>query len=118
MRVGGKMRPWTRLCGALALASLSIVLAAFAQAANLYITQRGIRFSQTDVTVKVGDRIQYQNEDDVTHNLMVTGPDGDPENQGLQKPGATVSKTFTSEGTFEVRCAIHPRMKMIVTVTR
>ena len=103
------------------LAGAFVSLAASAVAASLQpvvreIAQRAIRFSQPSMIVKVGDVVKYKNEDDVTHNLMVIGSDDMPLDQGLQPPGAIVTHKFTQAGTFEVRCAIHPKMKMNVTV--
>jgi plastocyanin len=97
---------------------LLVPIGAFGESAYVDIAQRGIRFSQTELTVHVGETVRYHNQDDVTHNLMVLGPDGDPEDEGLQPRGATVTKTFDEAGFFQVRCAIHPRMKMTVTVTK
>jgi plastocyanin len=97
---------------------LLIPIGALAESAYVDIAQRGIRFSQTELTVHVGETVRYHNQDDVTHNLMVLGDDGDPEDEGLQPRGATVTKTFNQAGFFEVRCAIHPRMKMTVTVVK
>jgi plastocyanin len=91
---------------------------ALADGAIFDIAQRGIRFSQTSLDLKPGDTVRYHNQDDVTHNLMVLGEDGEPQDEGLQRPGATVTKTFGQTGTFEVRCAIHPKMKMTVKVGR
>jgi plastocyanin len=103
------------------LASTFVSLAASAVAASLQpvvreIAQHAIRFSQPNLIVKAGDIIKYKNDDDVTHNLMVIGADDMPLDQGLQPPGAVVTHKFGQAGTFEVRCAIHPKMKMNVTV--
>jgi plastocyanin len=35
-----------------------------------------------------------------------------------QAPGATSTVPFPKEGTAEVRCSIHPKMKLIVTVKK
>ena len=96
----------------------SAMLVVSAHAADLDIKQRAIRFNPSAASVKSGDTIRFHNEDDVTHNLMVTGWDGEPQDQGLQKPGTVTSVKFTEQGTFEVRCAIHPWMKMTVTVSK
>jgi plastocyanin len=104
------------ICGlSLTLATTAVVAAL--QPGMLDIAQRAIRFSQPMATVKAGETIRYHNQDDVTHNLMVIGADDIPQDQGLQPPGAVVTHKFTEAGTFEVRCAIHPKMKMTVTVT-
>ena len=93
------------------------VLILRASATDTDIDQRAIRFSMQSVSIRAGDVLRFHNKDDVTHNLMVIDSDDDPEDQGLQKPGVVVTKKFDQAGTFEVRCAIHPRMKMTVTVT-
>jgi plastocyanin len=91
-------------------------LPASALAADVDVDQQGIRFSQPEITLKVGDTLHFHNHDDVTHNIMIIDSDDDAEDQGMQKPGHVISKQFTEEGTFEARCAIHPKMKMIITV--
>lgn len=101
----------------LATAILGItLLVAAAKAAETDIDQRGIRFSRADIAVKVGDTLHFHNHDDVTHNIMVIDADDEPEDEGLQKPGEIINATFDEAGTFQVRCAIHPKMKMTVTV--
>jgi len=99
-------------------AVLIIVGASRAWAADVDVDQQGIRFSQPSVTLKVGDTMHFHNHDDVTHNIMVIDSDDEPEDQGLQKPGVVIHKQFTDAGTFQVRCAIHPKMKMTVTVEK
>ena len=88
----------------------------FARADETPIDQVGQKFSQSTVSIKVGDTVAFHNQDDVTHNINVTSPSGSPEDQGLQKPGETISKKFDAPGKYEIRCAIHPRMKMSVEV--
>lgn len=96
--------------------ALAATLALRASAADTDVDQRGIRFSVSSLTLKVGDVVRFHNQDDVTHNIMVIDSDDDPEDQGLQKPGVVITKKFDQAGTFEVRCAIHPKMKMTITV--
>lgn len=105
------------LCAALIVA-MTAFLALCARAADFELQQRAIHFSQSDLTIRAGDSVFFRNVDDVIHNLMVSAPDSDPEDKGLQSPGKTVMIKFMQAGTFEVRCAIHPRMKMTVTVTK
>ena len=89
-----------------------------ALAAEVNVDQQGIRFSQPEITLKAGDTLNFHNHDDVTHNIMIIDSDDDAEDQGMQKPGQVISKQFNEEGTFEARCAIHPKMKMIITVVK
>ena len=69
------------------------------------------------MTVSKGDRVNFDNQDDVIHNIHVFGPGPDEEEDlGLQKPGAPLSYKFDKNGLFLVRCNIHPSIKMSVTV--
>src|SRR4051812_23529492 len=92
------------------------VCALSASALETNIDQRGLRFSQTSVTLAVGDTLRFHNSDDVIHNIMVINSDDIPQDQGLQKPGEVIAAKFEEAGTFQVRCAIHPKMKMRVSV--
>ena len=42
--------------------------------------------------------------------------DDDVEDKGLQKPGQDIKANFAKAGKYKVRCSIHPKMKMTVTV--
>ena len=59
----------------------------------------------------------FQNDDDVTHNVFSTSK-GNEFDIRVQRPGGSTSVTFLQEGTVEVQCAIHPKMKMLITVIR
>ena len=102
------------------LASLTIVivagLSAGALAANLSITQKGRLFSSESVTIKKGDSITFVNDDTVPHNIVSTSK-GNEFNLGSQPPGASTDVTFKEPGDAQIICAIHPRMKMVVTIT-
>jgi plastocyanin len=91
-------------------------LASQARAADFEVDQVNQKFSKPQMTLAVGDSLHFKNGDDVTHNINVTPDGGDPEDQGLQKPGQTIGYTFGKAGDYDVRCSIHPRMKMAVTV--
>jgi plastocyanin len=101
------------------LIAAGLLLAAIAPcvwAADADVTQKGQRFSQTSINLGVGDTMHFHNEDDVTHNINIIDSDGVPDDQGLQKPGEVINHKFDKVGTFEARCAIHPRMKMTIAV--
>jgi plastocyanin len=95
---------------------LAVLAPLAVRAAITEIDQLGIRFAIESITVKVGDTIRYHNRDDVTHNLHILDQAGGDEDQGLQKSQVVVEKKFDTTGSFVVRCAIHPRMKMTVKV--
>ena len=81
------------------------------------IMQKGRAFSEADVTVKKGDALLFVNDDTVTHNIMSTSA-GNEFNLGSMAPGVSTPVTFNDEGQIMVICAIHPRMKMTVNVTK
>ena len=105
-----------KLIAAAAIAAVALIITVPLRAAITTIDQQGQKFSVSSVTVAVGDVIQYQNHDDVTHNIMVIDEQGDATDQGLQKPGEIIAPEFDHPGTYQVRCSIHPRMKMTVVV--
>ena len=105
-----KFRLFSVLLGALALGTLTVWAATVC-----VINQKGKQFSQTDVTVKVGDTLQFVNDDDVAHNVFCADP-GLTVNK-FAKPGDKTEIVTSQAGTYEVRCAIHPQMKITVHVT-
>jgi plastocyanin len=100
-----------------AVAALVALTAPRAGAAEVTVGQKGKAFSKTEVTIKVGDTIVFENDDDVTHNVFCKA-EGCQFNTKGQAPAAKFSQKFEKEGTFEVRCAIHPKMKLTVHVTK
>jgi plastocyanin len=95
------------------LASVALV-AAEAHAADHAISQKGKAFSAETLKVKAGDNVDFNNDDDVAHNVLVKGPDGHGQNSGSQKPGTIFQMKAAEKGEYEVRCGIHPKMKMTV----
>jgi plastocyanin len=79
------------------------------------VTQKGKSFSVTQLKVKVGDVVEFKNDDDVSHNVFSVSKI-QPFNTKMQTPGSEAAVTFTNEGTVEVRCAIHPGMKLQIQV--
>lgn len=98
---------------------LTAVLAVgVALAAQTYdIGQKGKVFSQASITVKVGEGVRFINDDVVTHNVFATG-EKFSFNLRKQAPGAATVVHFPREGKYECRCAIHPNMKLEVTVVK
>jgi plastocyanin len=102
--------------------SLTVVLAlAFATgsgiafAAQHSIMQKGKVFSESAVAVKKGDTVVFVNDDNIAHNILSTTP-GHEFNLGAVAPGDSAQITFDKSGEIAVQCAIHPRMKLTVTV--
>lgn len=94
-------------------AALAVVLA---EDTHL-IKQEDRSFSQTEITVKPGDKLVFTNSDAVTHNVFSKSPANSFDIR-VQKPGEASTVVFNQEGDTEVRCAIHPRMKILVHVQK
>jgi len=80
------------------------------------ISEKGKVFSQSEITIKVGDTLVFLNDDNVAHNVMSTDPNNSF-NLGLLPPGSSTPVSFNAAGEITILCAIHPSMKMTVNVT-
>jgi plastocyanin len=95
---------------------LALALAGGAAAEDHVIAQRDKAFSQDRITLRAGDRIVFKNEDSVSHNVFSRSAGAQFEVRA-QLPGQESPVTFANPGEAEVRCAIHPAMRLHVTVT-
>jgi len=79
--------------------------------------QRNVMFSQSNVTLHVGDSIRFTNDDTVPHNISVRSQDvDDTEDLGIQEPHKSMVYRFKTPGVFFVVCSIHPKMNLRVVV--
>ena len=106
-------RPIAVTVAALMLTAVGTLVGA---APQYSISQKGREFHPGDVTIKRGESIQIVNDDaDLLHHAYV-----DSEkftfDSGDQKPGSVTPVTFPVAGDFDVLCAIHPKMRLVVHV--
>jgi plastocyanin len=94
---------------------LAFAWARSAPAEEHVIVQKDRDFSQVEITIKRGDSIVFKNADEVTHNVFSASP-GLEFDIRRQAPGGASTVPFEKPGTAEVRCSIHPKMKLMVTV--
>lgn len=99
------------------LVFLMLVHASIGMAKNHLITQKDKQFSQSEITIAPGDSIVFKNDDDTAHNVF-TASDGLKFNLGIQKGGTEASHQFIAAGEGEIRCAIHPKMKLKISVKK
>lgn len=83
----------------------------FAQNTNT-IVQKGRRFLPAEITIRKGESITVTNDDEFIHQVYSEGLFDTEE----KRPGQNVVQSFSRSGTFEVRCHIHPKMKLVVRV--
>jgi len=80
------------------------------------ISQKGREFHPGQIAIKRGDTIQIVNDDgDLLHHAYIDAKDF-AFDSGDQQPGSRTDITFPVAGTFDVLCAIHPKMKLQVKV--
>jgi plastocyanin len=89
--------------------------ATVAYAANHTVIQKDKKFAEAEITVSKGDSVFFKNDDAITHNVFSMTP-GMSFDLKTQKPGEASEIKFAKAGRAEVKCAIHPQMKMFVTV--
>ncbi len=78
------------------------------------VSMKGMSFSPSNLTVKVGDTVTWNNDDNTTHT--VTSED-DKFDSGTLSKGKTFSFTFTEAGTYSYKCELHSQMRGTITVT-
>jgi plastocyanin len=106
-----------RIPATLALSLVPVALCALAAgaAAPHRVVQQKRAFQPRAIEIARGDTLVFANEDDFLHHVYVKSPAfsfDSPE----QEPGQSYAVQFTEAGTFEVLCAIHPKMRLAVTV--
>jgi len=79
------------------------------------IVQKGRTFRPAEVSINRGESLTFTNNDEFIHQIYVQAP-GFAFDSDERNPGQDITETFTAPGTFEVRCHIHPKMKLVVHV--
>lgn len=80
------------------------------------VEQKGRMFQPGALEIAKGGSIRIVNNDgDLLHHAYVESA-GFKFDSGEQEPGAHVDIVFTQSGQFDVLCAIHPKMRLVVTV--
>ena len=78
---------------------------------------KNFAFAPVALTVTVGAKVTWTNEDADAHTVTSQGSGG-PLNSAAMNTGDTFSYTFTTPGTYRYLCTIHPFMTATVTVTQ
>jgi plastocyanin len=80
------------------------------------ISQKGREFHPDEITIKRGETIQIVNDDgDLIHHAYIDSPKFSFDS-GDQQPGSKTDIMFATAGDYNVLCAIHPKMKLVVHV--
>jgi len=101
---------------AIALAVVTAIGVSTVWAADtIVVSQRDRKFTPDHLTLERGSIARIVNDDRVTHHVYVDAP-GMSFDSGEQPIGTTVDLRFDRVGSYEVLCAIHPTMRLRVTV--
>lgn len=79
------------------------------------VAQKGKAFTTATLNIKVGDKVAFRNEDPFAHNVF-TLSDPMQFDLGTYPQGQAKIVTFDKAGRYEIECAIHPEMKMVINV--
>ena len=77
------------------------------------VTIQNFTFSPSTITVKVGDKVTWTNQDSIQHSATA---DDNSWDTGLLSQGKSGTVTFNKAGTFSYHCSIHPNMHGTVIV--
>lgn len=102
------------IAAGLALATACAVASQAGEAAPPTVGQRDRSFSTEALDLRAGAVVRFVNDDAVAHNIVVRDPAGATQASPLQRPGEHTDIAFPLAGEHEVRCALHPRMRMTV----
>ncbi len=108
-----------RLAAAAVIAAVALIGAGTlvgAAGAKYAVSQKGREFHPGEMTIKRGEVVTIMNDDaDLRHHAYIDAPNFKFDS-GDQEPGSKTDITFSVAGTFDVLCAIHPKMKLTVHV--
>ncbi|MBI6546012.1 MAG: methylamine utilization protein [Cyanobacteria bacterium NC_groundwater_1444_Ag_S-0.65um_54_12] len=95
--------------------SLIVPLAAQADMEPVKIVQKNLKFIPGTITVEKGTEVSFPNEDQLFHSVFSESP-GNTFDLGSYPRGVTKSVKLEKAGAVEVKCHLHPKMKMIINV--
>lgn len=74
-------------------------------------------YAPVSITVKVGTKVTWTNQDSVRHDVVDDNNDSNGPSSNLLAKDESYSFTFTKAGTYKYHCTPHPYMKGTVIVT-
>lgn len=84
--------------------------------AEFEVRQADRLFAPARIVVGRGSVVHFANDEKFVHHAFVDTPQFSADTGDIP-PGETRDIVFTKPGTYVIRCAIHPQMKLIVEVS-
>ncbi len=107
---------WTRVGWTILIVSTGGIATSVALSATVVsVAQKSRTFASQQLEIRAGDSIRFLNEDTFIHHVFVKSPTMNFDSEE-QEPGQSVEVRFPTPGTFNVRCEIHPKMSLQVSV--
>ncbi|MBC7574880.1 MAG: cupredoxin domain-containing protein [Herminiimonas sp.] len=106
-----------KFTSSMALFLLVASAATVVHAKDFEVAQKDKKFSQKALAVKVGDSVNFKNQDPFSHNIYSLS-DTKTFDLGSYPQGQSKTVVFDKPGTVEIECAIHPDMKLVVEVSK
>ena len=94
---------------------LGLAFAGSAIADNHTVGQKDKKFTETEITIAVGDTVHFRNDDPFSHNVYSLS-EAKSFDLGSYPKGESRAVTFDQPGVVEVGCAIHFDMSMKINV--
>lgn len=106
----------TRALTVAGFATLVLGLASVTYARETHqVSQKGRAFNIKEISITAGDLVQFLNDDEFIHQIFIQSKTFNFDS-AESEPGNHIDVTFPATGTYEVRCHIHPKMHLLVTV--
>ena len=111
----GALATCGRAIDAAALALGLLLGSGLAWASVPVVHQKNKVFNPGRVEIPRGESIQFTNEDPFIHHLYIESPNFTYDS-GDQRPGRTIKIGFAQPGEYLLKCAIHLKMQLEISV--
>ena len=80
------------------------------------VDMKDIKYVPAEITIKASETIQWTNSDSVTHTVTKQSGPGQDFDSGNIAQEKTYERAFTSKGTINYFCKIHPNQRGVIRV--
>ena len=110
------MKTSTYILSAICISAVAFPLGVWANSqASHTISQKNRTYSPGKITIKAGESLKVVNDDIFLHHAFVDEANMTYDSGSMEEGDSRTIK-FEEAGEYELLCAIHPKMKLKVTV--
>lgn len=108
-----KQSIWTKI---IIVSAIAYPIGVWAQSGTEHvISQKNRTYAPKQIEIDAGDVLKIVNDDIFLHNALIESDDLSFDS-GSMEEGESARVTFDTPGSYTLKCAIHPKMKLKVTV--